>query len=155
MSRISLRRLLSAIALTTAAVPAAAEAKTEPPPELDASLCLDREQADPTDAGLKLGRGLALALDDMRPLTATHLAATWALSDDPVRRLAMAHALEWAFPLVGDAMVIDHLSRDPDEQIRAAVARAAWVRGELSVLGRLVDDPAPEVRAIALRARPH
>jgi hypothetical protein len=91
----------------------------------------------------------------MRPITATHLAATWALSDDPVRRLALAHALEWAFPLVGDGMVLDHLSRDADPAVRVAVARAAWVRragrhgdGD-AILARLADDPDPSVRAVA------
>src|SRR4051812_24630980 len=119
---ISLRRLLSkltALALSTAA-PASAQPVDDV--ELDASLTLDREHLDPHDAGLTLGRGLALAIYEMRPLSATHLAATWALSTDPVRRLALAHALEWAFPLVGDAMVLDHLAKDSDPKIRAATA---------------------------------
>ena len=90
---ISFRRLLSrltAIALSTAAMPAAdAAVSTAAPqedPELDASLVLDRGELPARDAGITLGRGLALALDEMRPIAATHLAATWALSDDPVRR---------------------------------------------------------------------
>ena len=149
---ISLRRLLSkltALALSTAA-PASAHLPDDAP-ELDASLVLDREQLDPRDAGLTLGRGLALAIHEMRPLSATHLAATWALSDDPVRRLALAHALEWAFPLVGDAMVLDHLATDGDPQVRAAAARAAWVRRDHALLARLADDPDADVRAIARR----
>jgi len=154
---ISVKRLLSkltALALSTAA-PASAQAATvqDEDVELDASLTLDREHLDARDAGLTLGRGLALAIHEMRPLTATHLAATWALSDDPVRRLALAHALEWAFPLVGDAVVLDHLSRDADPGVRAAVARAAWARRDHGLLRRLVDDPDPDVRAIAVSAR--
>jgi len=171
MSKVSLRRLLSkltALALSTSAVgPAAAEAvrdpagSTEPTDsddsELDASLPIDRGQVDHRDAAVALGRSLALALGELRPLSATHLAATWSLSDDPLRRLAVAHALEWTFPLVGDALVIDHLSRDGDPVIRAATARAAWVRrrtgGDPGVLARLSHDPDPQVRAIAVSAR--
>jgi hypothetical protein len=171
MSKVSLRRLLSkltALALTTSAVgPAAAEPAREPPgldaadaedSDLDANLPIDREHLDAHDAASALGRSLALALGELRPLTATHLAATWSLSSDPLRRLAVAHALEWAFPLVGDAIVIDHLSRDGDPEVRAAAARAAWARrstgGDLGVLARLSHDPDPMVRAVAGSARP-
>jgi hypothetical protein len=98
-----------------------------------------------------------MALGQLRPLSATHLAATWSLSEDPLRRLAVGHALEWPFALVGDALVIDHLSRDEDPAIRAASARAAWSRrltgGDAGVLERLSRDPDPEVRAIAASAR--
>jgi hypothetical protein len=176
MSKVSLRRLLSkltALALSTSAVgPAAGEPVRDFPgqgaegvpdaadaddSDLDASLQIDREQFDAQDAASVLGRRLALALGGMRPLSATHLAATWTLSSDPVRRLAVAHALEWAFPLVGDALVIDHLSHDGDPAIRAAVARAAWARrqagGDPGVLARLSRDPDPDVRAVAASAR--
>jgi hypothetical protein len=177
MSKVSLRRLLSkltALALSTSAVgPAVAAARPCPevdisasetgdPPDLDdsdfdASLPIDREHLDPRDAACVLGRSLALALGDMRPLAATHLVATWSLSSDAVRRLAVAHALEWRFPLVGDAVAIDHLSRDPDPQIRVAAAQAAWSRrstgGDLGVLARLSGDGDPTVRAVASAAR--
>lgn len=168
MSEISLRRLLSrltAIALSTTAVgPAAAEADgrepTEPGGE-DGDVVLaegriDPETIDPPDAAAALGRGLALAADRMRPLSATQIVSTWALSSDPLRRLAVAHALEWSFPLVGDAIVIDHLSRDPEPSVRVAAARAAWARrvtgGDAGVLDRLRDDPDPGVRAVADKA---
>jgi hypothetical protein len=179
MSKVSLRRLLSkltALALSTSAVgPAVAAAREVPevdvdvagreasdPPDLDdrefdASLPIDREHLDAHDAACVLGRSLALALGEMRPLSATHLVATWSLSADVVRRLAVAHAMEWTFPLVGDSLVIDHLSRDGDPQIRAAAARAAWSRrhsgGDLGVLARLSRDPDPAVRAVADSAR--
>lgn len=157
MSQVSLRSLLSkltALALSTSAVgPATGEPVVEPA-GLDAD---DREHLDAHDAASALGRGLALALAEVRPLSATYLAASWSLSVDPLRRLAIAHALEWAFPLVGDALVIDHLSRDGDPAIRAAVARAAWARrstgGDLGVLARLSADPDPRVRAVATSAR--
>jgi hypothetical protein len=177
MSKVSLRRLLSkltALALSTSAVgPAAAAPHARPKVDLsvteteektdeddsdfDASLPIDREHLDPDDAASVLGRSLALALGDMRPLAATHLVASWSLSSDPVRRLAVAHAMEWTFPLVGDSLVIDHLSHDGDPQIRAAAGRAAWARrhttGDLGVLTRLGLDPDPRVRAVADSAR--
>jgi len=183
MSKVSLRRLLSkltALALSTSAVgPAAAAAARDCPgldfsagsagssdpadaadgddSDFDASLTIDREHLDPRDAACVLGRSLALALGEMRPLSATHLVATWSLSSDPVRRLAVAHALEWTFPLVGDAVAIDHLSNDADPAIRAAAARAAWSRrhtgGDLGVLARLASDADPTVRAVADSSR--
>ena len=125
---------------------------------LDATLPIDREHVDPRDAALMLSRSLAHALGELPALHGTQLATSWALSDDPLRRAAIARALEWMFPLLGDSIVIDHLSRDPDPAIRAASARAAWVRratgGDPGVLDRLASDDDPEVRAIALGARP-
>jgi hypothetical protein len=101
-------------------------------------------------------RDLALELSSMKPIAATHLATTLALSPDLARRAAIAKALEWEFPLFGDGAILDHLSRDESPAIRAACARAAWVRrargGDLGVLARLADDPDPDVRSIATRA---
>lgn len=171
MSKVSLRRLVSrlaALALSTSSVGPATAAPAEAPDaagidvddedgDLDASVPIDREQLEARDAAAALGRSLALALGELRPLTATHLAATWSLSDDPLRRLAVAHALEWTFPLVGDALVIDHLSRDADPQVREASARAAWARrpgGDPGVLARLSLDPDPQVREVATSGRP-
>lgn len=153
MPKISLRHLvakLTVLALATgAATTAHASITVDATPELDASLTLDRGHLDADDAAATLGRSLALALVGMRPLSATHLVATWALSDEPVRRHAVACALEWTFPLVGDVEAIEHLARDPDPTIRAAVARAAWMRRTPHVLHRLVTDPDPYVRDIA------
>lgn len=184
MSQVSLRRLLSkltALALSTSTVgPAAAGSMRWAPgrdpvdssdgsaapgagavdedADFDASLPIDREHLDAHDAAATLGRSLALALGEMRPLAATFLATTWSLSDDALRRLAIAHALEWVFPLVGDALVIDHLSYDGDPAIRAAAARAAWARrqagGDPGVLARLSQDPDPQVRSVAGSAAP-
>jgi len=173
MSKVSLRRLLSkltALALSTSAAAAGAApiaTAADPPPcdkdcedELDPELAIDLHDAPRAEAGEAanaLGRGLALALGRMRPLGATHLLATWALAPDPMRRLALANALEWTFPIVGDTLAIDHLSRDPDPKIRMAAARAAWARrtalADATVLARLVDDSDPDVRAVAMSAR--
>ncbi|MDB4955500.1 MAG: hypothetical protein JWO36_3069 [Myxococcales bacterium] len=166
MAKISLRRLLSKLTvLALSASPAAASTDValsspsafDDDADLDPRLTIDREHLDAHDAAAMLGRSLAHALAEMRPLGATHLAATWALAEDLVRRAAIANALEWAFPLVGDGIVIDHLSYDPDPAIRAATARAAWVRratgGDHGVLARLAHDTDGEVRAIARGAR--
>lgn len=161
MPKVSIRHLLTrlaALALTTSvAMPAAAEAAPLDA-ELIADIPVDREHIDELDAAAALGRGLALALSEMRPLDATHLASSWALSEHGVRRLAVAHALEWTFKLVGDDLIIEHLSKDPDPIVRKEVARAAWVRraagGDPGVLSRLAEDPDPRVREVARRARP-
>jgi hypothetical protein len=124
--------------------------------DLDGDATIDRGQVDPHDAVGMLGRSLAHALGELSPIAATHLATTWALSDDPLRRAAVASALEWTFPLFGDAVVIQHLAGDPDPAIRTACARAAWVRrpsgGDRGVLARLAEDPDASVRAVARSA---
>ena len=160
VSKVSFRRLLSR--LTALALTTAAPITTGATPIADLSTTLedleiDREQLDLHVAAAALGRGLALALSNLRPLEATQLAATWSLSSDPMRRLSLGLALGWTFRLVGDAVIIDHLSRDPDPEIRAAAAHAAWLRrttgGDDGALARLADDPDPWVRAVAQAAR--
>lgn len=162
MAKIPLRRVLSKLTiLAVTASSAIAGAKPAPAAatecELDADTPIDRERLDLRDAALMLGRSLAQALSELPRLEATQLATTWALSDDPLRRAAVARSLEWTFPLLGDDIVIDHLSHDPDPAIRVACARAAWVRrssgGDAGVLDRLATDSDPDVRSIALRAR--
>ncbi|HEY1811873.1 MAG TPA: hypothetical protein VGG74_05920 [Kofleriaceae bacterium] len=163
MPKIPLRRLLSKLTvLALSASPGIAVAQITAPPassddfDLDADGAIDRDNVDPRDAAAMLGRTLANALGEVTALSATHLATSWALSDDPLRRAAIANALEWQFPLFGDVAIVEHLATDPDPQIRAAIARAAWVRRSsgvhFNVLRRLVDDADPEVRDIARRA---
>jgi hypothetical protein len=145
-----LRRLLAK--LTVLALSTAPAAAANPPSPFGEVTTIVHE-----DTAALIGRSLALTLSELPPLEATHMATGWALSPERVRRAAVAQALEWTFPLVPDAQIIEHLSRDPDPRIRASVARAAWARrvtgGDLRVLARLSDDPDPEVRAIAARAR--
>ncbi len=171
MRRVSLRRLLSkltVLALSTSAMAMASPARRAPKVVVeveedvdddlvDDDALIDREHVDARDAAAMLGRSLANALSEVKPLSAIHLATTWALSDDPLRRAAVARSLEWAFPLLGDSAIIKHLSYDADPSIRAAAARAAWVRrttgGDAGVLDRLALDSDADVRAIALGAR--
>jgi len=161
MRKISLQRLLSKLAVIALATSSPALAspndQVKPDAELVAGGFIDAGSVDTRDAAALLGRGLAVALDGMKPLDATHLASSWATSPDPMRRLGIARALEWSFPLVGDALVIEHLSHDSDPHVRAACARAAWIRrgigGDLGVLDRLSRDPDPMVAAIALWPR--
>jgi hypothetical protein len=102
------------------------------------------------------GRDLAFTLSRAPALVATELAASWAISSDAARRFAIADALGWRFRLVGDDVMIDHLSRDPDPLIRRAAARAAWTRratgGDDHVLERLADDPDLDVRCVVFLA---
>ena len=168
MRRISLRRLLSKLTVLALSASPLANAATvskgnapririEDDIDLDDDSPIDREHVGEHDAAIMLGRGLATALSELPALDAIHLATTWALSEDQVRRTAVARSLEWMFPLVGDSIIIDHLSRDADPEIRAATARAAWIRrstgGDPGVLERLTHDIDPEVRSIALHAR--
>lgn len=157
MLKISLQRLLSKLAIIAAtASPALAASPSEqvvPDPALICEGTIDAENVDRRDAVALLGRNLAIALERMQPLEATHVASSWALSRDVLRRHGVARALEWQFPLIGDDLIVDHLSRDADPAIRAACARAAWIRrdtgGDPGVLDRLARDPDPDVRAIA------
>ncbi|MBX3159866.1 MAG: hypothetical protein KF773_28100 [Deltaproteobacteria bacterium] len=165
MANVTLRGLLAkltALALATAGAPALAAAARPVDPDLDTDS--DLHPCTRIDAGTvpqgeaveKLGRALAGTLTGLRPLQATQLVASWAVSPDPLRRHAVATALEWTFPLVGDELALDHLSRDTDPSIRAATARAAWARrttcGDAGVLERLAADPDPDVRAVATAA---
>jgi hypothetical protein len=169
--RISLRRLLSRLTvLVLSGAPVANATPTRDAPRVrsddarseddDKDLDdtpIDHEDVGRNEAAALLGRNVAMALAQLPPLDGIHLATSWAISEDPIRRAAIARALEWTFPLLADSVIIEHLSRDPDPATRAAAARAAWVRrasgGDDGVLDRLVSDPDLEVRSIALRAR--
>ena len=154
-----LRRLfgrLTAATLGVASVSAAPPDLDDDPPGVRAadSSADDGDTGDPRRAAA--AHWLAVSLERMAPLPATHTACGWALSSDPAQRATIARALEWTFRLFGDAVIIDHLSRDPEPEVRAAVARAAWVRQPIGVgddvLALLAADPSPEVRDVALLA---
>jgi hypothetical protein len=140
MGSLNLRSMLSrltafAIYAGSAAAPAVA-ATTVEAPEPDCVECgleddtpIDRQGLDPEQAAEVIGRSLAMALKEARPLAATQVASTWAISADPLRRLAVAHALEWKFRLVGDDLILDHLAQDAEPSVQSAATRAAWARG--------------------------
>jgi hypothetical protein len=141
MGSLNLRSMLSrltafAIYAGSAAAPAAAATAVEAPEEADCAECgleddtpIDRQGLDADQAAEVIGRSLAMALKEARPLAATQVASTWAVSADPLRRLAVAHALEWKFRLVGDDLILDHLVQDPEPSVQSAATRAAWARG--------------------------
>jgi hypothetical protein len=136
MRMISLRRLLSKLTcLALSAQPVAASASPSPGPllaasdddddfDLDDDLPIDREHVDPRQAAQLLGQSLTRALDELRPLAATELATRWALSADPLRRIAIAHALDTHPDLVGARTILEHLTADPDGTVREAASRA-------------------------------
>jgi hypothetical protein len=156
MRAVPIKRLLARLAVIAVAAAAPAASVKLDDDLLDAHRPVAVGTLDGDTAAIALGRHLALALAEVAPLEATRLATTWSLSRDAMRRRAVAEALEWPFPLVGDSVILDHLSRDRERAIRAASARAAWARratgGDAGVLERLVHDSDPEVRDIAIRA---
>jgi hypothetical protein len=96
------------------------------------------------------GQRLALRLQQAHPLDATRIAATDATAAAPEVRRAVADALAWVFPLVGDGLILEHLATDERPEVRLAVARAAHTRRAFAVLERLTHDPDPEVREAAI-----
>ena len=148
--RARLRALLGRLTMAAASLSASpALARSSPPiPSLPSD-----DPGDDDDARAAHAHSVAISLTHMPPLDAVAAASEWALSPDPARRLAVALALTWSFPLVGDDVVIDHLSRDEHAPIRTAAARAAWARraagGDPGVLQRLSTDPSASVREVA------
>ena len=139
MPRASIRHLLSGVAAAALTFGTAAVV-----PDRVVAIELTGEDAGPP---------LALALAELDPFDATAAACELALARDTSRRLAIAAALEWSFPLVGAGTVLDHLAADPDRHVRRAAARAALARGlvgaDPGLRARLAGDPDPAVRLIA------
>jgi hypothetical protein len=155
-SRGAMRRLITKLVVATLGVPASAAAGEAV--EIEAEAVDDAE----VDAALHLATGgeggagahaLAILLDHMRPIDATRAAATAALSPRVDVRAAIGEALTWVFPLLGDTVVIDHLSRDTEATVRLAAARAAHARrthlDDPALLERLSLDPEASVRDAA------
>ena len=105
MRKVSLRALLAkltVIALATAPAPVAAANDVT-----DAQLVVDREHIDERDAAACSGAASRWRSESLPPLEATHVASELgAVRRSGAPRSAVAHALEWTFPLVGDGL--DH-----------------------------------------------
>ena len=120
MHRISLRRLLAVLALSGSPGVAAA---TPPTPwgHAPSSTRTSRSIAStsmPNDAAAMLGRQLAHTLGEQQSARRDTPRVDVGADADALRRIAIAHALEWAFPLVGDDIVLDHLSHDANPKVR-------------------------------------
>ncbi|MBK9034289.1 MAG: HEAT repeat domain-containing protein [Myxococcales bacterium] len=139
-----LRALVSNVTLASLATASTAAAATS-------SATTTTEPAD--DHPAEPARALALRLAELPSIESMGVAAELALSPDLHERRGLADALGWAFPLPGEQAVIEHLASDPTPEVRAAAARAAWVRRssqlDVRVLHRLLGDDDPEVRAAA------
>jgi HEAT repeat protein len=128
------------------------EAREDGDDELDQALALAARPVEPgTDR-----HAFAYLLEHLDGFDALRTAATAALSSRVEVRRAVAEALIRVFPLVGDDVLVDHLSRDEDVQVRFAAVRAAHARrasgGDHDVLERLQDDPNPFVARAATLA---
>jgi CheY-like chemotaxis protein len=118
------------------------------PPDADAAT----DDLDPPDlllddepgVGDQAPVSLASELQRLDPFDATELAATAALDPEVRIRQLLAEALITPFALVGDDVVLDHLSVDPDPGVRATAHRAAITRGLRRV------DPAHALRVLVI-----
>lgn len=151
-----LRAILSRVTVATLATTGAAAgsgADLAAPSRAIDDATIERDRATSPAMQEAIARELAARLARLPPIRAMGAAAELALSPEAPERLAIAGALAWEFPLVGDQTVIEHLSRDPAATIRAATARAAWIRNthqrDTEVLRRLLGDDDPEVRDAA------
>jgi CheY-like chemotaxis protein len=136
-----LRRLLANSLIAGAGimgVPSDSDATTD---DVDA---LDLSPGDEPGIGDEAQLSLAVQLERMDPFDATAFASTAALDSNIDVRHMLAEALTSTFPLVGDDIVLDHLSVDPDPGVRATAQRAAVARGLRRV------DPAHALRVLVI-----
>jgi CheY-like chemotaxis protein len=140
-----LRRLLANSLIAGAgimAVPPDADANTD---DLDATdSLLDDDPGASDEAPVDIAVDLGVELRRMDPFDATAFATTAALAPEVRIRHLLAAALVSPFALVGDDVVLDHLSLDPDPDVRATAHRAAIARG----LRRI--DPAHGLRVLVI-----
>jgi hypothetical protein len=112
------------------------------------------ENRDP-EVRIRVAGYLPAAMEWMSGWERTEIIAGWATAASPRLRLAIARALRYAPPAVGDRSAIEVLSRDPDPDVRVAVVEAAWLRRReapdrfIRVLEALADDPDPMVRSVS------
>ena len=107
--------------------------------------------------------GLARAIERATAPERIDLVCTWALSEDPDERLALARALTWSTPVFVADLVLEQLAQDPTAVVRAAAlaAVAKHFHENSAAYARIVmqctSDPDPNVqklaRALIKRAR--
>lgn len=99
---------------------------------------------------------LAHQLHVAAPIVRTHIIAQQATSPAPERREAIGRALAGHIHALGACTAIEHLSRDQNDDVRAAAIKTATTgveRGSsyLRILRRASLDPCARIRRLALK----
>ncbi len=135
-----------------------------PQPVGDAAGELRRLSRDESDSvRVSAAVGLARAIERATAPERIDLVCTWALSEDPDERLALARALTWSTPVFVADLVLEQLAQDSTAVVRAA-ALAAVARhfhensvAYARIVTQCTSDPDPNVqklaRALIKRAR--
>jgi HEAT repeat protein len=135
-----------------------------PQPVGDAAGELRRLSRDESDSvRVSAAVGLARAIERATAPERIDLVCTWALSEDPDERLALARALTWSTPVFVADLVLEQLAQDETAAVRAAaLAAVAKHFHENSatysqIVTQCAGDPDPNVqklaRALLKRAR--
>ncbi|HKY36539.1 MAG TPA: hypothetical protein VJN18_11405 [Polyangiaceae bacterium] len=96
-----------------------------PQPVGDAAGELRRLSRDESDSvRVSAAVGLARAIERATAPERIDLVCTWALSEDPDERLALARALTWSTPVFVADLVLEQLAQDPTPVVRAAALAA-------------------------------
>lgn len=85
------------------------------------------------DPDPRVRRALATTMKGLVPhltgLERTSLVGRWATSARVEQRLIVAQVLQQRFPVLWEDAIVDHLTRDPSQEVRAAARGAAEARG--------------------------
>lgn len=96
-----------------------------PQPVGDAAGELRRLSRDESDSvRVSAAVGLARAIERATAPERIDLVCTWALSEDPDERLALARALTWSTPVFVADLVLEQLAQDETPAVRAAALAA-------------------------------
>ena len=102
-----------------------------------------------------VGRTIATALKEAGGITRTQAVTNWALSESPMRRIAIMNAVTKDFYCLGVDAAVSYLSEDPNPEVRIAAAQTAARRisenpaDYQGVLEKLSSDPDFNVRQAA------
>ncbi len=114
---------------------------------------LSRDESDSVRVSAAVG--LARAIERASAPDRIDLVCTWALSEDPDERLALARALTWATPVFVADLVLEQLAQDQTVAVRAAAlaAVAKHFHENSAAYARIVtqcaDDPDRNVQKLA------